>query len=88
MEGLGWKRGREDGDDEAEANVRLGLGAPPRSGDDGTGSDPSRNAVAEHYNVRARISTLESRRESPILQLRSLNNWVKSVLLGQVPSEA
>lgn len=87
MAGLGWKRGREDGD-EAEANVRPGLGAPPRSSDDGKGSDPSRNAVAEHYNVRARISTLESRRESPILQLRSLNNWVKSVLLGQVPSEA
>jgi hypothetical protein len=40
--------------------------------------------VAAHYNRRAQTSTLEARRVSPIVQLRNLNNWIKSVLLGQV----
>lgn len=36
--------------------------------------------VAEHYNTR-KLETRDSRRQSPIFQLRQFNNWLKYVLI-------
>ncbi|KAL5700217.1 mRNA (guanine-N(7))-methyltransferase [Ranunculus cassubicifolius] len=42
--------------------------------------DESTRGVAEHYSARSN-QTLEEREASPIIHLKKLNNWIKSVLI-------
>ncbi|KAF5203312.1 mRNA cap guanine-N7 methyltransferase, partial [Thalictrum thalictroides] len=45
--------------------------------------DSTRNLarkVADHYSARTN-QTLEEREASPIIHLKKLNNWIKSVLI-------
>ena len=38
--------------------------------------------VRSHYNKRAKIATYENREDSPIIRLRHMNNFIKSVLIS------
>ncbi|KAG6515919.1 hypothetical protein ZIOFF_026365 [Zingiber officinale] len=72
-----------------EASPSTSFG-PPKSklrydtyGDSRASDDESfKNArrVAEHYSARSN-QTLEEREASPIIHLKKLNNWIKSVLI-------
>ncbi|GAB2258786.1 hypothetical protein Droror1_Dr00014946 [Drosera rotundifolia] len=42
--------------------------------------ESTKNIVADHYSARSN-QTLEEREASPIIHLKKLNNWIKSVLI-------
>ena len=67
---------------EAEQSRPAPSGGHPESGGHSEGGGGDGRAVAMHYNSLAdRHRTLSS--GSDILHLRNLNNWIKSVLIGQ-----
>ncbi|XP_078433120.1 mRNA capping enzyme family protein isoform X2 [Wolffia australiana] len=53
---------------------------PRLSYDDDEGTRDVTQRVADHYSARAN-RTLEEREASPIIHLKKLNNWIKSVLI-------
>ncbi|OAY74983.1 mRNA cap guanine-N7 methyltransferase 1 [Ananas comosus] len=61
-----------------QSKLRLNSYGESHGGDD----ESTKNAlrVAEHYSARSN-QTLEEREASPIIHLKKLNNWIKSVLI-------
>lgn len=51
-----------------------------RSYDEIPAADESQQLIAEHYSNRSN-QTVEEREASPIIHLKKLNNWIKSVLV-------
>ncbi|KAI5075435.1 hypothetical protein GOP47_0009959 [Adiantum capillus-veneris] len=52
----------------------------PRTYDELPANDDSQQLIAEHYSNRSN-QTVQEREASPIIHLKKLNNWIKSVLI-------
>ncbi|KAJ6825550.1 mRNA cap guanine-N7 methyltransferase 1 [Iris pallida] len=72
------KRGYDDSCGQPQSKRRLNSHG--ESGNTEDESTESAHRVAAHYSARSN-QTLEEREASPIIHLKKLNNWIKSVLI-------
>lgn len=86
-EGSGGQMGENDGDNEdgksdrsSSSSSRSHHNKPHHKG--GAHNPAEEETVREHYNAR-KDAGFAMRRESPIIHLKGLNNWIKTVLINE-----